>query len=332
MRKLSLIIALPLLATIAACSGEQDQAAEPAATEAVDVAERAAPTAEAKRIAAEAREAPAEDVAADAAAPSGNAPTRGAVFTKPATVSPSVAPGVAFQYQYDFRVPGDKIEAVQDEHAAACETLGLSRCQITGLSFNQSERGYPQGQMQFLLDPAIARKFGRDAISSVEKAEGVLAKSNVEGENVGADIASSQVRSAGMEAELKRIEGRLAAKGLASDERSELANRAEEIRQSLASEKQNRRSGEARIATTPVAFNYSGNMGIGGSGSFGDAWSASSSSMTTMLSVMLMFFGVILPWLLPFAVIALLIKSPLGKGFRRWWNRNSPLVDEPVKE
>jgi hypothetical protein len=318
MRKLSLIIALPLLALVSACS--QDAQEEPAATEAVDVQQ----------------EAPAPEEKAEAASDAANEPIAsrggGAVFNKPAAVSPSVAPGVAFQYQYDFRVPGEKIEAVQDEHAAACETLGLSRCQITGLSFNHSENGYPQGRMEFLLDPAIARKFGRDAIASVEKAEGVLATSNVQGENVGDEITTSQVRSAGIEAEVKRIEARLAGKGLANDERVELRRRAEELREMLGGEKEQRRAGERRLATTPVAFNYSGNMGIGGSDTFGDAWSASSNSMTTMLSVMLMFFGVILPWLLPVGAIILLVKSPLGAGLRRWWRGNSPLADEPVKE
>jgi hypothetical protein len=321
MRKKSLLIALPLLALVSACSGEQNSGEQTTSTT-VDVQEEA-PAAAAEAAAEE----PSDADNAPIASRSG-----GAVFNKPAAVSPSVAPGVAFQYQYDFRVPGDRIETVQDEHAAACETLGLSRCQITGLSFNQSERGYPQGRMEFLLDPAIARKFGRDAIASVEKAEGVLATSNVSGENVGAAIETSQVRSAGIEAEVKRIEARLAGKGLANDERAELRRRAEELRSMLGSEKQQRREGEARIATTPVAFNYSGNMGLGGSDSFGDAWSASSSSMTTMLSVMLMFFGVILPWLLPIIAIILIIKSPIGAGLRRWWRGNTPLADEPVKE
>lgn len=323
MRKMSLILALPLLAALSACQGEQD--ANQQAT--IDTAEEAAPASEGTAVKKEA--------AAEAAADATNEPIAsggGAVFTKPAAISPSVAPGVAFAYNYDFRVPGDKIEAVQDEHAAACETLGLSRCQITGLSFNQSERGYPQGRMAFLLDPIIARKFGRDAIASVEKAEGVLATSNVSGENVGDQIATSQVRSAGIEAEVKRIEARLAGKGLAEDERVELRRRAEELRGMLSSETEQRRAGEQRLATTPVAFNYSGNMGIGGSDTFGDAWSASAGSMTTMLSVMLLFFGVALPWLLPIALIILLVKSPVGAGLRRWWLGNSPLVDEPVKE
>lgn len=316
MRKMSLILTLPLLAAIAGCSGANEAGEK--ASHTVDVVE------EAPAVAAEAAS---DSVKEGVASKSG-----GAVFTKTAAVSPSVAPGVAFQYQFDFRVPGDKIEAAQDEHAAACETLGLSRCQITGLSFNQSENGYPQGRMEFLLDPAIARKFGRDAIASVEKAEGVLATSNISGENVGDEIATSQLRSAGIEAEMKRIEARLAGKGLANDERVELRRRAEELREMLGGEKEQRRAGERRLATTPVVFNYSGNMGIGGSDAFADAWSASSSSMTTMLSVMLMFFGVVLPWLLPIAAIILLVKSPLGAGLRHWWRGNSPLVDEPVKE
>ena len=168
MRTLSWMIALPLLATVAGCSAENG------------AREEAAPG-------AEAADASMAKVAANEATEDASS---GAVFTKPAAVSPSVAPGVAFQYQYNFRVPGDKIEAVQDEHAAACETLGLSRCQITGLNFQQGEAGYPEGRMEFLLDPSIARKFGRDAIASVEKAEGIVANSNVSGDNVGSEIAS----------------------------------------------------------------------------------------------------------------------------------------------
>ena len=312
MRKMSWMIALPLLAVVAGCGAKEESEGNAATEAAAEAAEAASTT----------------TVASDASTEGSN----GAVFTKPAAVSPSVAPGVAFQYRYDFLVPGDSIEAVQDEHAAACETLGLSRCQITGLNFQQGEAGYPEGRMEFLLDPSIARKFGRDAITSVEKAEGVVANSNVSGENVGSEITSSQVRSAGIEAEVKRIEARLSGKGLANDERTELRRRAEELRDMLSGEKETRRGGERRLATTPVVFDYSGDMGIGASGSFGDAWAASTSSMITMLALLLMLAGVVLPWLLPVGLFVLLVKSPIGAAMRRWWNRNSPLVDGAIKE
>ncbi len=319
MRKLSLIIALPLLALVSAC--QENGANEEAPPEATEAASEAVTSAK-----------EGADAAAEAMADAPASVSGGAVFTKPAAVSPSVAPGVAFQYQYDFRVPADKIEAVQDEHAAACETLGLSRCQITGLTFTQNERRDPSGRMEFMLDPSIARRFGRDAIASVEKAEGVLATSNVSGENVGAEIASSQVRSAGMEAEVKRIEARLAGKGLANDERVELRSRAEELREMMGGEKESRRSGEKRLATTPMVFNYSGNMGIGADGSFGEAVAKSTGGLMTMLSMLMLLVGALLPWLLPVVAIVLLVRSPMGAGIRRWWRKTSPLVDEPLKD
>ena len=100
----------------------------------------------------------------------------------------------------------------------------------------------------------------------------------------------------------------------------------------LGGEKQTRRDGEKRLTTTPVVFDYSGDMGIGGAGAFGDAWSASSNSMATMFAMLLMLAGVVLPWLLPVGLFVLLVKSPIGTGLRRWWRGNSPLVDAPVKE
>ena len=100
----------------------------------------------------------------------------------------------------------------------------------------------------------------------------------------------------------------------------------------LGGEKEARRGGEKRLATTPVVFDYSGNMGIGGAGAFSDAWSASSSSMATMFAFLLMFAGVILPWLLPVGLFILLVKSPIGAGLHRWWNRNTPLVDAPSQD
>ena len=45
-------------------------------------------------------------------------------------VAPSAAPGVAFDYSYTFRLADDRIAKVQEEHAAACETLGIQRCRI----------------------------------------------------------------------------------------------------------------------------------------------------------------------------------------------------------
>lgn len=53
-------------------------------------------------------------------------------------VSPT-APGVAFRYAYDYQLPDEGISAVQEAHAAKCESLGVQRCRITGLEYRVIE-------------------------------------------------------------------------------------------------------------------------------------------------------------------------------------------------
>ena len=48
-----------------------------------------------------------------------------------------VAPGVAFTYDYAFTLPAKAISGVQREHAAACERLGVTRCRVTGMRYEQ---------------------------------------------------------------------------------------------------------------------------------------------------------------------------------------------------
>ena len=92
--------ALLLVVLVAACSGGGGE--ESQNTTATDVQEELSVAAE----------------AADASA------------MKAPGIPASVAPNLAFEYRYAFKLPDNKIGAVQEEHAEACEVLGSARCQI----------------------------------------------------------------------------------------------------------------------------------------------------------------------------------------------------------
>lgn len=268
---------------------------------------------------------PAMEAASDSAAEAGAGPD----------VRVSAAPGVAFNYRYAFRVPDAKISGVQEGHAAACETLGLSRCRITGMRYTLVDEDEVEASLAFKLDPAIARKFGKDAISSVEKAEGILVDSVIEGVDVGSGITASQRRSSDLSAELTRIEARLKAGGMGDRERTELQEQAARIREQLDGERDTRRAGEESLATTPMEFSYRGGDGIPGFDSgnpFADAFKTAMSSAVTMLSFILLALGVLLPWALLIALLVMFWRSGPMRGVRNWWNRNSPLHDAPVKD
>lgn len=235
-------------------------------------------------------------------------------------ISVEAAPGVAFDYAYTFRLADKSISKIQEEHAAACETLGIKRCRIVDVRYQLSDEKLVEAQTQFKLEPGIARKFGAQAIASVEKAEGVLADASVAGEDVGQEILLSQQRSAGSQAEIERLESRLKQGGLDKRERAELLAQISQLRGNLGEESQSRRSGEARIAWTSVAFNYvsdGGLPGIGHENPFADAGETLMRSGSTALSFILTLGAVLLPWGVILALIVAFWRSRFMVAVRR---------------
>ncbi|MFC4291740.1 DUF4349 domain-containing protein [Sphingorhabdus arenilitoris] len=245
-------------------------------------------------------------------------------------ISPTAAPGVAFNYRYAFRIPDEKIAAVQEVHAAACEALGISRCRITGMRYQLIDEDEVEAFLAFKLDPIIARKFGKDAISSVEKAKGILVDSEISGTDVGSEISASQRRSSDVNAEIKRLEARLAAKGLGDRERTELQQQVNQLNQQLSSESESRRQGEASLATTPMEFSYSGGEGIAGLGRnpLAGAFDTSVSSFVTMGSFIIMAIGVLLPWAILIFLFILLARSKWGVAVRNWISRKDKQLSQ----
>jgi hypothetical protein len=235
-------------------------------------------------------------------------------------VSISSAPGVAFDYSYSFKLDDGLISKVQQEHAEACEILGTARCRIVDVRYQLNDEKRVEAQTQFALDPGIARRFGADAIASVEKAEGVLADASVAGEDVGSQIAASQVRSAGAAAEVERLEARLKAGGLDKSERAEILSQISSLKGELSDQRASRKAGEARIATTSVVFNYVGSGGLPGIGHknpFADAGETLMFSGGTALSFVLTLGAAVLPWALLVGLLVLVWRSNAVIALRR---------------
>jgi hypothetical protein len=99
-------------------------------------------------------------------------------------LSVTAAPGVAFNYRYAFRLPSARIAAVQEQHAQACEQLGLARCRITGAKYRVVGEREIEAMLAFKLDPTVARTFGKTGVDAVGKAQGMLVDAEIEGAEV----------------------------------------------------------------------------------------------------------------------------------------------------
>lgn len=168
----------------------------------------------------------------------------------------SAAPGVAFNYRYAFRLPSARIAAVQEQHAQACEKLGISRCRITGARYRVVGEREIEAMLAFKLDPTIARQFGKNGVDLVTAAEGMLADAEINGVDAGAAIQLAGRNEAALTGELREIERQLARADLRAADRARLQQEAQALRQQIRATREGRDAQRESLATTPMAFHY----------------------------------------------------------------------------
>jgi hypothetical protein len=213
-------------------------------------------------------------------------------------VAVTAAPGVAFNYRYAFRLPAERVQGVQEQHAQACEKLGIERCRITGLRYRLVNDDI-EAMLAFKLDPALAREFGKQGIDAVVRAEGMLVDSEISGEDVGSKITVAKRQEGNLEEELQRVEAQLARAGLRGSERAELQLQAQQLRERMRASQAVRTEQQESLATTPMTFNYgSGDLapGFRGRPSFGRALNDAANNFLGALAWIFVALVTLLPW------------------------------------
>jgi hypothetical protein len=225
----------------------------------------------------------------------GNAPSADAAADAPAGIAPTAAPGVAFNYKYAFRLPAERISAVQEEHAQACEKLGLARCRITGMYYHLTGERDVEARLDFKLDPTIARAFGKEGIGAVVHADGRLVTSEISGTDVGTQIDAARGNEAQQGEALRKIEAQLGRGDVKPAERVELQRQAAALRGEIGASRAGRAEKEESLAKTPMSFAYqSGDMAPGVRRSLSDGFA----NLIAALEWMLLALITLLPWLL----------------------------------
>jgi hypothetical protein len=238
------------------------------------------------------------------------------------SVAPAAAPGVAFNYRYAFRLPADRIARVQEEHASACEKLGVERCRITGMLYRLVDERNIEGRLALKLEPTLARAFGKQGIEAVTRAAGILAESEISGEDVGSRIAAATRSEGDLKAELAKLEQQLARPGVKPDERGELQARAGQLRDSLRALKAGRDDDREALASTPVVFQYAPGghpPQIPAGSPIRAALAAAWGNVIGGAAVIVMILTTLLPW----ALVALLGWWGWRRFARRWEGREA---------
>ena len=244
------------------------------------------------------------------------------------------APGVAFAYNYAFRLPPKRISAAQETHAAACEKLGIARCRITGMRYKLVGENDIEAMLSFKLDPTLARAFGKNGIAAIEAAEGTLIDADITGTDAGAEIAQLSTGKARAADELARIDKQLARGDLPASERAELQRQRADLVATIAAASANVAEQRASLATTPMTFEYESGAGIRGfdaSAPLTSALDTFLSSAQTTLAFVLGFFAIFGPPALAALLLWLLWRQPrpfLPTRLRR--ADSAPLAPRPA--
>lgn len=237
-------------------------------------------------------------------------------------VDVTAAPGVAFNYTYAFRLSADKIQAAQEAHAQACEKLGITQCRITGMRYRVNGENNIEGVLNFKLDPAVARKFGKDGIDAVVNAKGKLVEAEITGTDAGAAINRLKVQKGQADTELQRLDAQLARKDLKPDERIELQSQRATLVERINAVKTDTTTQQESLATTPMTFSYESGAAIQGfdeSAPFTSAGNTFVGSATMTLGVVLTLLAALSP-----PGLILLIGFLLWRYFRRRRNAAAP--------
>ncbi len=214
----------------------------------------------------------------------------------PTGIGVTAAPGVAFSYQYAFRLQPARIAAAQEAHAQACEKLGIARCRITGMRYRLLGENNVEAMLAFKLDPAIARVFGRNAIAQVEAAKGTLVEAAISGADAGAEIDRLNTDRADAAERLRRIDADLARAGLRSTERAELQNQRAQLEREIAAVRTGVAEQRASLATTPMVFDYGSGRSIRGfdssaplTGALDTAIASAQTTLAVLLGILAIF-------------------------------------------
>lgn len=247
-------------------------------------------------------------------------------------IVPTAAPGVAFNYRYGFRLPDANISAAQEEHAAACEKLGLARCRITGMTYRLDDRDRVDATLAISIDPLVARSFGRDAIAAVEKQDGRLRYAEITGEDQNPALDEAARRQGSASRTIAELEADLA-KATNENERVQIREQIRQLRAEIEAAKSSAAESEAKIQRTPMTFSYRGGgasgRGFAGENPVTEAWYLFVDSLATMVGFALKGLAVLLPWLILLLLVVLGFRSRLGRRLRDWWSRPLDTTPEP---
>jgi hypothetical protein len=188
---LKLLAPISLIAALVACSeANEDAATEEFATAEDEYAPSPVEEAEAAADAA-------EDAVAEIASPPAQADRSAGGEDAPPLPSsqiPVSLPKMAYVMNYGFRLAGESIGTLQQQHADMCEAQGPYSCRIISMTRTGDEEDEIVGELQLAVASDKARGFGALLSAAAAQADAEEFRADIQGEDLSKSIVDTEAR------------------------------------------------------------------------------------------------------------------------------------------
>lgn len=235
-------------------------------------------------------------------------------------ISPTAAPGVAFNYAYEFSLPDDRISLAQEAHATACERLGLTRCRISGMSYSVDQNEQVIAELDLKLDPLIARQFGKSAQQVVVGNDGKLIRLDIGSSDEGQAIEQATTNKAAISTQIAQLQRELATAKPGSDARANILSQIQALQQQASAQTQAVATSQAALASTPMKLHYYGRGGVPGfrGNPVREAWHTFVVTVVAIVGIILQALAVLIPLALLLGLLIGLWRTRPVRTVRRW--------------
>ena len=238
MRNALKLLALVSLLALAACDNVANDAGSP-------------PQASTEAVAADA----AVDAAADSAAQA--APGESGVVALPErTEIPVSLPQMAYAFDYGFRLAGDAIAPLQQQHADMCEAQGPYVCRIISMTRTGEEEDEIAGQLQLAVASDKARGFGALLSAAAGQHDAEQFRANINGEDVSKSIVDTQAQIRSRIALRDRLMEVLRTRRGSVDDLVEAERQVAAVNQEIDQAQSWLREQQGRVAFSTMTLNY----------------------------------------------------------------------------
>src|SRR3954447_3270930 len=240
--------------------------------------------------------------------------------SSPPNIALSAAPGVAFNYAYDFNLPDERISATQEAHASECEKLGLARCRITGMSYSVDQSEQVTAELAVKLDPTIARQFGKSAQQLVQSNDGKLIRLEIGSSDEGEKIEQATKQKSDLSTQISQLQQELAKTKPGTEARANLLSQIQALQQQASGAAQAIGESQATLASTPMEFHYYGRGGVPGfrGNPVREAWQTFVTTVVWLVGILLQALAVLAPVSVLVALLIALWRTRPMRVVRAW--------------